>query len=147
MISESLRREIASRAGHRCEYCLIPEDYLLAGCEVDHIISRKHGGLNDSANLAYCCERCNRAKGTDIGSVVGSQKLFVRLFNPRIDSWPQHFHLAGAVIFALTEIGEATVHVLRFNSPDRVLQRQALQQAKLFSPDPAGGERSWPQAD
>jgi 5-methylcytosine-specific restriction endonuclease McrA len=62
-ISQSLRRVVAERAGFRCEYCLMPEVELFAGCEVDHIISRKHGGLTDSANPALSCERCNRAKG------------------------------------------------------------------------------------
>ncbi len=32
----------------------------------------------------------------------------------------------------LTEIGEATVRVLRFNLPDRVLQRRVLQQASRY---------------
>jgi hypothetical protein len=131
-ITAALRREVASRAQFRCEYCLMPEAYLLAGCEVDHVISRKHGGLNDSANLAYSCERCNRSKGTDVGSMVGEQKRFVRLFNPRIDLWSQHFRLVGARIDPLTEIGEATVRVLRFNLPDRVLQRRALQQVGRY---------------
>jgi 5-methylcytosine-specific restriction endonuclease McrA len=72
-ISEALRREVASRAGFRCEYCLMPEAELFAGCEVDHIISRKHHGETDSANLALSCERCNRAKGSDVGSVIGPE--------------------------------------------------------------------------
>ncbi len=54
---------MAGRAFHSCEYCRMPEPELLAGCEVDHIISRKHKGLTDLANLALSCERCNRAKG------------------------------------------------------------------------------------
>ncbi len=131
-IGVAVRREIAVRAQHRCEYCLMPEAWLLAGCEVDHVISRKHGGLSDSANLAWSCERCNRAKGTDVGSVIGSPQTFVRLFNPRIDDWRQHFHLVGAMIEPLTESGEATVRLLRFNSPDRLLQRQALQRAGQY---------------
>jgi len=40
--SQQLRREIRARAGGRCEYCRILETLLLAGCEVDHIVSRKH---------------------------------------------------------------------------------------------------------
>lgn len=131
-ISAALRREIASRAQYRCEYGLMPEAYLLAGCEVDHVISRKHGGLSEPANLAYCCERCNRPKGTDVGSVVGPQRHFVRLFNPRVDTWLGHFRLFGASIEPLTEIGEATVRLLRVNSPDRVLQRKALQQIGAY---------------
>jgi hypothetical protein len=138
-VNPTLRREVARRARFRCEYCLMPEAYLLAGCEVDHVISRKHGGLSDSANLAYCCERCNRAKGADIGSVVGPQQQFVRLFNPRIDSWSEHFRLTGAVIEPRTAIGEATAFVLRFNSPDRVLQRHVLQQISAY---PIAAEKS-----
>ncbi len=46
-ISPALRREVAVRAGFRCEYCLMPEAELFAGCEVDHIISRKHQGQRD----------------------------------------------------------------------------------------------------
>jgi hypothetical protein len=134
-IAVALRREVARRAQYRCEYCLMPEHLLLAGCEVDHVISRKHGGLSDSANLALSCERCNRAKGTDVGSVVGSEGRFVRLFNPRIDAWSEHFSLAGGLIKPMSEIGQATVRVLRLNSPDRVLQRQVLQRASLYPVD------------
>jgi hypothetical protein len=110
----------------------MPEAELLAGCEVDHIISRKHGGLTDSANLAPSCERCNRAKGSDVGSVVGPSRAFVRLFNPRIDDWSEHFQLMGATIESKTDIGEATIRLLRFNSPDRVLQRHVLQQVGAY---------------
>jgi len=50
-----LRAEVARRAGERCEYCLIHE--LEAGFphQVDHIVSRKHGGESTSDNLAYAC--------------------------------------------------------------------------------------------
>lgn len=52
-ISEQLRAEIARRANHRCEYCLIHEDDAGFSHEVDHILSRKHGGLSTLDNLAY----------------------------------------------------------------------------------------------
>jgi hypothetical protein len=131
-LSLALRREIRQRAGHRCEYCRMTEAELLAGCEVDHIISRKHGGLTDSANLALSCERCNRAKGSDIGSVSGMGREFVRLFNPRIDAWAEHFLLRGPVIEPQSLIGEVTARLLRFNAPDRVLQRRVLQQIGVY---------------
>jgi hypothetical protein len=134
-IGQSLRREVAERAGLRCEYCHMPEVELFAGCEVDHIISRKHGGLTDSANLALSCERCNRAKGADVGSVSGAAQRFVRLFNPRIDRWHDHFRLEGAKIEPLTDIGEVTARLLRFNVPDRVLQRGSLQQIRAYPKD------------
>jgi hypothetical protein len=43
-VSAELRRLVANRANHKCEYCLIHEEDTFFGCEVDHIISLKHGG-------------------------------------------------------------------------------------------------------
>jgi hypothetical protein len=126
-ISQALRREVRTRAGGRCEYCLMPESVLLAGCEVDHIISRKHGGITDGSNLALSCARCNRAKGTDVGSVSPGGGVFTRLFNPRIDGWPEHFAFDGARIAGRTEVGEVTARLLRFNEDERVLERSLLQ--------------------
>ncbi len=54
--------------------------------QVDHVISEKHGGPTEEHNLAFCCPFCNRAKGSDIASLVESE--LVRLFNPRIDHCP-----------------------------------------------------------
>ncbi len=50
-----LRRLVVSRAERLCEYCLIHEDDTFFGCEVDHIISEKHGGPTREENLAYAC--------------------------------------------------------------------------------------------
>lgn len=131
-VSPSIRRLVASRAGFRCEYCLMPEAELFAGREVDHIISRKHQGATVPENLALCCERCNRAKGTDVGSVSGHEGPLVRLFNPRTDLWHDHFKLSQALVEGRTEISEVTVRLLRLNAPDRVLQRQALQEIGAY---------------
>jgi hypothetical protein len=54
-ISAELRRLVAARAEGLCEYCLIHEEDTFFGCEVDHIISEKHGGSTDAGNLAYAC--------------------------------------------------------------------------------------------
>ena len=105
----------------------MPAWALLAGCEVDHVISRKHGGLTDLANLAFSCARCNRAKGTDVGSISPSNGAFVRLFNPRLEPWPEHFVLDGARILPLTEVGEVTIRVLRLNDEERIVERAVLQ--------------------
>jgi hypothetical protein len=43
-ISAALRRAVIARAERCCEYCLIHDDDTFYGCEVDHIISEKHGG-------------------------------------------------------------------------------------------------------
>jgi hypothetical protein len=67
-----------------------------------------------------------------VGSVIGPENRFTRLYNPRIDSWHAHFRLDGPRIRTLTEIGEATVRLLRLNAPDRLLQRQTLQQIGAY---------------
>ena len=131
-VSAQSRREVSARAGRRCEYCLMPEWALLAGCEVDHIVSRKHGGVDGLANLAFSCARCNRAKGSDVGSIATSTGAFVRLFNPRIDRWNEHFSWAGARIHGRTTIGEVTAALLRMNGDDRVAERHLLQKLGEF---------------
>jgi len=121
-----LRRSVAVRAGHLCEYCLVHEDDLYHGCEVDHIISLKHGGASTIENLAYACFHCNRHKGTDIASLSFLGGALVRLFNPRADHWGQHFFHNSGRIESLTEIAEATGRLLDFNHPERVAFRILL---------------------
>ena len=75
-VAADLRRIVESRANHLCEYCLIHRDDTFLGCQVDHVISEKHGGLTESDNLSYACTFCNRAKGTDIGSIAPSSGEF-----------------------------------------------------------------------
>jgi len=125
-IGEEVRALVVTRAEQRCEYCLIHENDTFLGCEVDHIISLKHAGTNDPANLAFACVFCNRHKGTDIASIYPPTGELVRLFNPREDRWPDHFRIEGAQIVPLTKIGELTARILGFNVSDRILERQAL---------------------
>ncbi len=124
-ISAESRRLVASRAGFCCEYCGIAEDDSFLGCEVDHIVSRKHGGSDEVENLAYACTPCNRAKGTDLGSLDDSGRL-VRFFNPRIDQWNDHLRVHDTLIETLTNIGAATARILDFNSPERIAERAIL---------------------
>ena len=124
-ISRELRQQVASRADFLCEYCLIADEDTFFGCEVDHIISLKHGGSSELDNLAYACAFCNRHKGSDVGSILESGE-FSRFYNPRIDRWAIHFQLLGSLIQPLTTIGEATARILQFNHSDQILERQAL---------------------
>jgi HNH endonuclease len=124
-ISAELRQAVASRANLLCEYCLIAEVDTFYGCEVDHIISLKHGGASELDNFAYACALCNRAKGSDIGSISPAGE-FTRFFNPRTDLWAEHFRLEGATIQPLTTIGEVTAHILRLNESARIHEREEL---------------------
>jgi hypothetical protein len=125
-VSAALRRLVAERAAYLCEYCLLHEEDTFFGCEVDHIISEKHGGATVAENLAYACAFCNRAKGSDVGSIVWRTGTFSRFFHPRIDRWADHFALDGVMIRPLSAIGEVTVRILDFNNPDRLLERRAV---------------------
>ncbi len=55
MVSVALRRAVAERAQHCCEYCGIAEDAVLAPHEPDHIIGEQHGGATSLINVAYAC--------------------------------------------------------------------------------------------
>ena len=125
-VTEPVRRQVIERAHHHCEYCRIHEDSAGFMHQIDHIVSRKHGGSSEIDNLAYACVLCNRYKGTDIAALSRAGTP-VRLFNPRRDSWDEHFLLRGPVIEPLTPVGEVTARTLRFNAVERVLERRLLQ--------------------
>lgn len=125
-VRDDLRAMVAQRAGMRCEYCLIHVDDASFAHEVDHILSRQHGGETIAENLAFACMVCNRLKGANLTSVSSSGEI-VRLFNPRLDDWQSHFKLEGAIIQPLSTIGEVTTRLLRLNEADRVVERFRFQ--------------------
>ena len=125
-IPVALRELVRTRAKSLCEYCLIREEDTYFGCQIDHILSEKHGGSTQESNLAYACSYCNRNKGSDIGSIVWETQQFSRFFNPRVDQWANHFRLDGIRIAALTPIGEVTIRILDFNHVDRLIERAEL---------------------
>lgn len=132
-VGAELRRLVIRRAERLCEYCLIHEDDTFYGCEVDHIVSGKHGGPTHEDNLAYACLFCNRNKGSDIASLEPGTDRLVRLFNPRLDRWAEHFVLEnGVTINPRTAIGEATVRLLALNHEDRLMERRALQEVNRY---------------
>jgi hypothetical protein len=134
MVSAALRRAVAERAKHCCEYCGIPEDAVLVPHEPDHIIGEQHGGDTSLNNLAYACFRCNRYKGPNIATRDPLTSGLIPLFNPRIEQWSDHFQLDGAVIVPLTPVGRGTVLLLRFNDEPRVLLRAELIRQGRYRP-------------
>ncbi|MEX2262291.1 MAG: HNH endonuclease signature motif containing protein [Bryobacteraceae bacterium] len=136
-ISEQLRAEVARRADYRCEYCLLHEEDAGFPHQIDHVISRKHGGSSDFDNLAYACVLCNRHKGSDVASIDRTTGLAVRLFDPRRDRWADHFRLDAEFIGSHTQIGAATVRLLRLNAAERVAERRLLQSLGTY-PLPSG---------
>jgi hypothetical protein len=95
--------------------------------EVDHVIAEKHGGLTEAENPALACWRCNRHKGSDLGSFDPQTHAFAVLFNPRTQVWEEHFAFQEEHVIGLTPEGRTTVRLLRLNSEERLAERQRLQ--------------------
>lgn len=125
-IPAALRRQVEERAQERCEYCLLPAGVAFFPHEVDHVVAEKHGGATDEGNLAFTCWRCNRHKGTDLGSFDPDTGAFSLLFTPRTQRWHEHFAVHDGVITGLTPEGRTTTRLLQFNTAERVRERQRL---------------------
>lgn len=133
-LNRKTRDTIAKRARFRCEYCLLHEDDAYLSFQIDHIISVKHGGSNELNNLAYSCVVCNRMKGTDIGSVLLPEEEFIRLYNPRTDSWKEHLQVIGPRIIPISDIGKVTTKILMLNDDLRISEREALISVGRYPP-------------
>jgi hypothetical protein len=120
------------RAGQRCEYCGLPEQHVPVAFHIEHIVPRQHGGSDDPDNLSYACSRCNWSKGPNLSGIDHVTKQIVSLFDPRRQSWDDHFLWQGALITGRTAIGRATVHVLQINAPRRVHLRKRLRARGLM---------------
>ena len=129
---DALRRLVQSRASDRCEYRLLALSEAGLPHEIDHVISRKHGGASDPENLAFACYLCNRYKGSDSASLDPATGELVRLYDPRKDRWDEHFRIVGPVVEPLTSIGAVTAQLLRLNVTDRVVERQLLQSLNRY---------------
>jgi hypothetical protein len=123
----AVRGGVARRAEHCCEYCRIHEADAGYSHQVDHVISRKHGGSSEIDNLAYACFLCNRHKGPDIASVDPQTGKIVRLFNPRTDKWGDHFRIDGEMVRSLSGVAQVTIRLLRINAPERLAERRIMQ--------------------
>src|SRR5436309_3070003 len=108
-ISPSLHAEVVIRAGNRCEYCRLSQLGQEAAFHIDHVVPRAAGGPTVPANLALACVSCSLGKwakqtATDLDS--GEE---VPLFNPRTQTWGEHFRWEAERIVPLTPTGRATI--------------------------------------
>src|SRR4051812_29687839 len=101
---------VALRAKHRCEYCHAPEIAFNVVFEVEHILPSAHGGTDEEGNLALACRSCNISKSNHITATDPATREEVRLFNPRLDQWDDHFVVElDQEIRGTSAIGRATV--------------------------------------
>lgn len=131
-VPATLRRLVSERAFNRCEYCLVHDEDVLLPHQPDHIIAEQHGGATTAENLALACIHCNRHKGPNIASLDPISGQLTPLFNPRTQTWSDHFALEGPYIRALPSIGRVTIRLLDLNHPDRIRVRQALIEAGRY---------------
>jgi hypothetical protein len=131
-VSQSLRDFVKERANNRCEYCLMPNINSQREHEIEHILPRKHEGESVSENLAWACWRCNRHKGSDVGTFDSETTAFTFFYNPRTQIWAEHFRLENAMVLPLTAEARVTVRLLRFNDAKRIEERHNLIEANLF---------------
>jgi HNH endonuclease len=131
-VSAALRQAVVERAAEQCEYCHYPQAVSFLAFEVEHIVAEKHGGATTADNLALACPYCNRFKGTDLGSLDPETNQLIPFYNPRRQSWTEHFRREGGWIVPLTAERRVTVAILQLNHPDRVLERQRLLEAGLL---------------
>lgn len=126
-ISLPIRQQIRERANARCEYCRTPDQYSSNSFQVDHIIPvKRHGGSDDISNMAWACPHCNRTKETDVGG-YDEMKALTPLYNPRIQSWDDHFHMdETARIIGRTSVGKVTIQLLNLNDQLSVYVRLTL---------------------
>jgi hypothetical protein len=122
---------IRQRAGNRCEYCRLSQDFSALRFHLEHIIARQHGGTDTSENLALACPECNFRKGTNLSSIDPDTGEPSQLFNPRKDVWEEHFVLDGANLRGKTAIGRTTAWLLDMNSAERLRLRTTLQRLGL----------------
>lgn len=116
-VSHALRAAVAEHYKHRCCYCLTSEHIVGAELTIDHIVPQALGGTSDEENLCLACWRCNLLKRDRIVAIDPQTGNAVRLFNPRLQNWFEHFAWqdGGLVIAGLTPTGRATVSALRLN--------------------------------
>lgn len=133
--SRGIERQVAERAGGRCEYCQMHQSLQGATFHVEHVVPRSRGGETNLENLAWACPRCNLQKADRVEVPDPATGDLTRLYHPRVDDWDEHFSWDGFDLLGLTEIGRATVAALDLNHPRRVRIRQVEDLLGLFRPD------------
>lgn len=132
-ISAKTRTLVYRRAEDRFEYCLDHKVFATSSFHIDHIVALQHSGSNDDDNLALTCGPCNLFKGPNLVTTLPGHDEYVRLFNPRVDSWADHFLVASTGrIESRTAVGAATIKLLRFNTEEQVKSRLRLLELGLF---------------
>ena len=126
MRPESVRASVRRRAGDRCKYCRLRQEYCEFTHHIEHIVARQHLASDNLDNLALACHFCNRKKGPNLAGIDPVTGEITTLFHPRRDDWQDHFRWNGMLIEGLSPVGRATVKVLALNDGKRMRLRLQL---------------------
>jgi hypothetical protein len=133
-MDEWLKEDVRQRAGHRCEYCRVPQAFYQTPFEIDHIIARQHRGHTVLSNLALSCLHCNGHKGPNIAGLDPLTGKLTKLFHPRRHKWERHFRWQGPYLVGRTAVGRVTAAVLAMNDVEAVRVRAELVAEGVFPP-------------
>jgi HNH endonuclease len=114
-IPASLRRLVIQRAGNRCEYCGLSQLGQAATFHIDHVIPAVADGSTTVDNLALACVSCSLYKGARQDMEDPETRETVTIFNPRQQTWKEHFSWRGVEVVGLTAVGRANVNALKLN--------------------------------
>ena len=127
-----VERLVRDRALGLCEYCKMPESVYGEIFQIDHVISRQHGGPTVAGNLALCCPHCNLHKGPNLSGIDPVSGNIVPLFNPRLQRWEEHFFLSGPRLEGHTPEARAAISVLVLNDVAMLEVRAELISLGMF---------------
>lgn len=114
-IPASLRRLVIRRAKDRCEYCGLAQAGQEAQFHIDHVIPVVAGGPTTADNLALACVSCSLFKAARQTAQDPETGETVNIYNPRQQSWNEHFRWEDVRLIGITAVGRATVEALRVN--------------------------------
>jgi len=114
-IPARLRRLVIQRAAGCCEYCGLSQEGQEATFHIDHVIPLAAGGETVAENLALACVSCSLRKAARQTAIDPQSGEEVTLYNPRRDTWHEHFQWDGVYLVGLTATGRATVEALNMN--------------------------------
>jgi hypothetical protein len=123
-ISRDLHDLVVMRAGNRCEYCRLSQLGQEAAFHLDHVQPRAAGGPTTADNLALACVSCSLRKWAKEMAVDPDTGNEIPLFNPRTQSWSEHFRWDNERVAPPTPTGRATAAALAMNRPMIVAIRQ-----------------------
>ena len=135
-LKQELDNQIRQASKNRCGYCLTPQSLTSYKLEIEHIYPISKGGTSEKENLCLACRHCNLHKAAKVFGfdIVSAKK--VKLFNPNLQSWTEHFawDKEKTSILGKTPCGRATIFALKMNEGLQTNARKIWKLTALFPP-------------